>query len=110
MQKRTKATSIPNEVILDVLDRDNSICVACGRIGQPNCHYIKRSQGGLGIVPWNITTLCPDCEWKFDHGSHDESWDHIEKSIKDNFKLHYPDWDNRPLKYEKGKEKSEDYV
>ena len=69
MSKRTKALAISENVKRHVAQRDsiNGIpcCVWCGKPGQPWCHIMKRSQGGMGIET-NIVTLCPDCHRKFD--------------------------------------------
>ena len=69
MHKMTKATSIPNEVKKKVYMRDGGKCVVCGKPGLPNAHYIRRSQGGLGIEE-NVVTLCPECHHDFDNGFH----------------------------------------
>ena len=65
--RRTKATDIPKQVRMAVAIRDNGRCVICGRQGISNAHYIKRSQGGLGIEE-NIVTLCPQCHYEEDFG------------------------------------------
>lgn len=65
--KRTKATAIPLAVKIKVFDRDGQRCVLCGRRGDPVCHLIPRSQGGLGIET-NIVTLCPECHIEMDNG------------------------------------------
>lgn len=67
MHKMTKATSIPESVKRKVYARDRGKCVVCGAPGIPNAHYIRRSQGGLGIEE-NIVTLCPKCHHDFDNG------------------------------------------
>ena len=63
--RRTKALEIPQQVKMAVYERDGGCCVWCGKPGQPWCHIVKRSQGGMGIET-NIVTLCPDCHRKFD--------------------------------------------
>ena len=65
--KRTKATAIPLAVKFTVWERDGQRCVLCGRRGDPVCHFIPRSQGGLGIET-NIVTLCPECHGEMDNG------------------------------------------
>ena len=67
MHKMTKVTSIPESVKRKVYARDGGKCVVCGAPGIPNAHYIRRSQGGLGIEE-NIVTLCPKCHHDFDNG------------------------------------------
>ena len=66
--KETKQTSISSKVKLKVKARDKGRCIVCGAPGIPNAHYIRRSQGGLGIEE-NIVTLCPRCHHDFDNGS-----------------------------------------
>ena len=58
--KRAKAVDIPTSVRKKVLLRDKGFCVVCGQPGIPNSHYIKRSQGGLGIVQ-NVVCMCINC-------------------------------------------------
>lgn len=64
--KRSKATDISQKVKREVYDRDEGMCIFCGRPGMPNAHVIPRSNGGLG-VPKNIVTACPECHWKMDN-------------------------------------------
>lgn len=94
--KRTKALEIPQKVKERVLERD-MYCVYCGRQGQPNAHYIARSQGGLGIEE-NILTLCCDC-----HRRYDNSIDRpkMREYFKNYLKSKYPDWDEKKLIYDK---------
>ena len=65
--KRSKATDISDKVKKTVYERDNELCVVCGRRGLPEAHYIPRSAGGLGIEE-NVVTLCRDCHERMDHG------------------------------------------
>lgn len=67
MHKMTKATQIPERVKRKVYARDNGLCIVCGLPGLPNAHYIRRSQGGMGIEE-NIVTLCPKCHHDYDNG------------------------------------------
>lgn len=67
MHKRTKATAIPLKVKYTVWERDDHRCILCKRPGDPVCHLIPRSQGGLGIET-NIVTLCPECHMEMDNG------------------------------------------
>ena len=46
-------------------ERDNGLCIFCGRPGFPNAHVVPRSHGGLGI-PQNIVTACVECHRRFD--------------------------------------------
>lgn len=63
--KRSKATDIPQKVKREVYERDNGLCIFCGKPGMPNAHVVPRSQGGLG-VPQNIVTACSECHRRFD--------------------------------------------
>lgn len=65
MTERTKALSISKEVKQRVYERDGGCCILCGRRGNPEAHYIPRSQGGLGIEE-NIVTLCRRCHHRLD--------------------------------------------
>ena len=68
--KRAKATDISQKVKEIVWNRDSHKCIYCEKVVPKSCanaHFIKRSQGGLGI-PENIVTLCPECHSKEDNG------------------------------------------
>ena len=67
---RTKATDIQQGVKQIVWERDNHQCIFCHKnvpMDNANAHFIKRSQGGLGI-PMNIFTACDICHYEEDHG------------------------------------------
>ena len=100
MQKRTKATSIPPKVRQEVEDRDNHRCIFCS---SPNCrgeaHFIRRSQGGLGI-PKNLLTVCRKCHAQFDEGQAKELY---RQKAKDYLMSKYPDWNEEDLVYNKWK-------
>ena len=69
MGKRSKACDISAKTKEIVWNRDNHRCILCGsRYALPNAHFIRRSQGGLGI-PENVVTLCLKCHNEFDNGS-----------------------------------------
>ena len=62
--KRAKACDISKKVKDIVWERDGHRCIICGSYqAMPNSHYIRRSQGGLGI-PENIVTMCSRCSRK----------------------------------------------
>lgn len=70
MSKRSRACEISQKVKEIVWNRDNHKCIYCERYVQKtfaNAHFIKRSQGGLGI-PENIVTLCSECHYQEDFG------------------------------------------
>lgn len=98
MHKQTKATSIPPQVKSIVWRRDFGKCVICGsHYGGPHCHFIRRSQGGLGIEE-NIWTGCEKCHREFDSEAVDGPMhQYMEKYLK----AWYPEWDKSKLVYQK---------
>ena len=101
MSKRSKACEISQETKRIVYKRDNERCVICKRWVEmrfSNAHYIKRSQGGLGI-PENIVTLCPECHYKEDFGKDSKLY---EETIKQYLKSIYGEnWNKEKLIYKK---------
>ena len=96
--KRAKATDISQKVKEEVFIRDKGRCICCdSRYAAPNAHYIRRSQGGLGI-PQNVVTLCFQCHHDFDNGDKRE---HHENLIRKHLQMHYEDWDETKLVYDK---------
>lgn len=95
--RRTKALEIPRKVKIAVYERDNGCCIWCGKQGQPNAHYIARSQGGLGIEE-NILTLCWDCHRKYDQTT---ARPRMNDFFKGYLKGIYPEWDENKLIYKK---------
>ena len=89
--KETKATSISPKVKNKVKARDGGRCIICGAPGLPNAHYIRRSQGGLGIEE-NIVTLCPKCHHDYDNGFKRRA---IGDYIAEYLDKWYPDFPNR---------------
>ena len=97
MHKQTKATKIPNEVKMTVGKRDNWSCIICHRPGLPEAHYIRRSQGGLGIEQ-NIVTLCRICHERYDNG--DKRVEYGQR-IREYLDKWYPYFDNKDRYYDK---------
>ena len=101
MSKRSKACEISQKTKEIVWDRDNHSCVVCGRSVSMTCanaHYVKRSQGGLGIEQ-NIVTMCPGCHYEEDFGKNTKVYEEI---IKDYLKGKYgADWTREKLIYKK---------
>lgn len=96
--KRSKACDISPKVKKIVYERDGGICIICGIYGGiPNAHYIRRSQGGLGIEE-NIGCLCPECHHDYDNGGKEKE---IGKTFKDYLQSKYPDWSEEKLYYRK---------
>ena len=49
MHHRTKACSITKKVKMIVYERDEGLCIFCGKPGSPVAHVISRAHGGLGV-------------------------------------------------------------
>lgn len=101
--KRAKACAISHAVKKRVYERDEEKCIFCDNangIGLPEAHYIPRSQGGLGIEE-NIFTACRICHDIYDQGSDPEEHEIMKEIIEDNFRKHYPNWDEVELVYKK---------
>lgn len=97
--KRTKAVSIPTKVKKIVFERDKGLCIFCHKPGFPECHYIKRSQNGLGIEQ-NVFTGCRVCHNEFDDGENRESMLLIAKA---HLMSKYENWKEEDLIYHKYK-------
>lgn len=94
MNKRTKALMIPTAVKEAVYKRDGGCCVWCGSpAGEPNAHFIARSQGGLGI-PRNILTLCRECHHRYDATYHRKE---MREYFRKYLKRKYRGWDEHKL-------------
>ena len=100
MSKRSKATDISIKTRQLVYERDNGLCIICGRPGIPNSHYIRRSKGGLGI-PQNIVTMCISCHNAYDNGNRREE---IATKTRNYLKSKYEEWDETKLIYDKWRE------
>lgn len=99
---RTKATEISMETKKIVWERDNHQCIFCGRwvpIHCANCHFVKRSQGGLGI-PENVFTGCFDCHWKEDFSSEQLAYRERAEQYLRNY--YGSSWNKENLVYKKG--------
>lgn len=98
--KRTKALDITKKTKLAVWERDNHRCIFCGKLvpwNNANSHFIKRSQGGLGIE-MNILTNCIDCHHKFDDTpAREKMFQHAERYLKNK----YSDFNIDNLTYKK---------
>ncbi|MBP5422474.1 MAG: HNH endonuclease [Paludibacteraceae bacterium] len=101
--KRTKACEIPPKVREEVERRDSvdghPCCIFCGSPdARGEGHFIKRSQGGLGI-PKNLVTVCRDCHREMDDGDNRKYYMEVaENYLRD----HYPDWNKNDLIFKKG--------
>jgi len=101
MHKRTKAVAITPKVRQEVEERDNHQCVFCHTTKdvRGEMHYIRRSQGGLGI-PQNLLTGCRKCHAEFDEGKNKE---YYRQKAKEYLQSIYPDWNEEDLVYNKWK-------
>ena len=101
MNKRTKATSIPPKIRQEVEERDNHRCVFCNTPYdvRGEAHYIRRSQGGLGI-PQNLLTTCRKCHRQLDEGQAKELY---REKAKQYLMSKYPIWNEEDLIYNKWK-------
>ena len=99
--KRAKSTQISTRTKKAVYDRDNGLCVVCGRRGFPDAHYVPRFKGGLGIEE-NLVTLCRECHDKFDHGD-EPTMITIGIKVRNYLKEHYPDIEYPDIRYYPGK-------
>lgn len=101
MSKRSKACEISQKVKQIVWNRDNQKCISCGRYVPQSCanaHFVKRSQGGLGI-PENVVTLCPKCHYEEDFGQNTKDY---ESYIENYLRNYYGDnWTKEKLIYNK---------
>ena len=95
--RRTKALEIPVGVKNAVSERDGGACVWCAERGEPNAHYIPRSQGGKGIEE-NTLTLCWKCHLRYDQSEHRAE---MGAFFKEYLKSKYPDWSEKNLIYKK---------
>lgn len=96
--QRTKALEIPQRVKKAVFERDGGACIWCAKRGEPNAHYIPRSQGGLGIEE-NTLTLCWDCHLQYDQS---ENRPKMGAFFKAYLMSKYPNWDEEKIIYKKG--------
>lgn len=100
--KRTRALDISPAVRRRVWHRDKECCIICGNPqAMPNSHYIRRSQGGLGIEE-NVVTMCINCHNEYDNGSGNYR-EYIRQATEDYLRSCYPDWDPEKLVYQKWK-------
>ena len=96
--KRAKACDITKKVKDIVWERDGHRCIICGDPhAMPNSHFIRRSQGGLGIEE-NIVTMCQRCHRMYDQGIERRV---IETYTENYLRSKYPNWDRSKLIYKK---------
>lgn len=96
--KRAKALDITKRVKDIVWERDGHRCIICrDPYAMPNSHFIRRSQGGLGIEE-NIVTMCQRCHRMYDQGVERRV---IETYTENYLRSKYPKWDRSKLIYKK---------
>ena len=101
MSKRSNACDITQKVKGIVWNRDNQKCIYCGKYVPKTCanaHFIKRSQGGLGIEE-NVVTLCPECHYEEDFGKNSKEY---EQKLKEYLQSYYGSkWNEENLIFKK---------
>lgn len=98
MHRETRATEISPATKKSVWERDCGRCVFCGSINAgPHCHFVRRSQGGLGIER-NIWTGCDKCHTEFDSEATDGP---LHNEMRSYLKGWYTGWDEADLVYRK---------
>lgn len=96
--KRAKACDIPKAVKEKVFERDGGFCIFCGSpYASPVCHFIARSQNGLGVER-NILTLCAACHFRYDNTSDRQE---MREFFRKYLKSKYADWNEDELIYKK---------
>lgn len=96
--KRSKACDISKSVKDKVWVRDKEMCIICGNANaMPNAHFIRRSQGGLGIEE-NVVTLCQRCHHEFDNGKNTRLYT---EKVESYLKSKYKHWSKEDLYYKK---------
>lgn len=98
MNKRAQACQIPEIVKRKVYERDDGLCIFCGRMGAPEAHIIPRSHGGLGNE-YNIITVCRTCHEAMDNGRYREAF---VRTAQEYIASKYGAWDPARAKYRKG--------
>lgn len=99
--RRTRALEISARVKQRVWERDKERCVFChSPYAAPEAHYIRRSQGGLGIEQ-NILTVCRRCHRRFDEGTRDER-ESMKRIAQAYLQKKYSGWNEIGLVYRKG--------
>lgn len=98
MHKRTRACSIKAAVKKRVEERDNHVCIFCGRPGRGEAHVIPRSHGGLGVEQ-NLITTCRACHYQLDNTL---SRPVFLELAKQHLRSFYPEWSVDAVIYKKG--------
>lgn len=98
--KRAKACAIPTAVKKKVWERDDHRSIFSGMPNAfPECHYVSRAKGGLGIEE-NIFTATREEHRLFDSGPIEVRRE-MKKQAEEYLKSMYPDWNPEKLVYKK---------
>ena len=65
-RKRKKSNRLPEELAHQVLERDNGLCVLCGKYGV-ELHHINYGASGRVHTLENLVCLCPNCHHNIVH-------------------------------------------
>lgn len=92
--KQTKKKEIDKKVKEIVWERDKHKCIFCHKevpVECACCHFIPRSEGGLGIEE-NIFTACENCHREQDNGKNSKLYDmkakrHLKGIYKENWSI-----------------------
>ena len=94
--RRSKACDIPKSVKDKVWARDDQKCIVCGNpYAMPSCHYLSRSQGGMGVEK-NVITLCQRCHYNYDQTTQRPIY---KEYIKKYLQSKYENWSEEDLYY-----------
>ena len=99
MNQSTKACAISKQVRLEVIDRDNGLCIFCQREAVDIMHFRSRGNLGLGIVE-NLACGCRSCHTMLDHSEHRKTMLMI---FKMKLNRMYPTFTDEMRTYRKGK-------
>ena len=99
MHDQTKATAISRKDRAIIHERDGRQCINCRRPDRIElAHYIRRSQGGLGI-PENVVSLCKKCHEAYDSAKTKVLKEYHQSRIKRHLDKHYPGFSDEDRVY-----------
>lgn len=98
--KRAQACAIPEIVKIRVYERDDGLCIFCGRPGDPVAHIVPRSHGGLGVER-NIITVCTECHQAMDQGRYRECF---VRTAQEYIRSKYGEWSREEVTYRRGRD------
>jgi len=86
--ERGNTLRFSGESVARIIIRDGGACLACGRPASDIAHYVRRSQGGLG-VPQNGGCMCRSCHCEYDSRLNEGLAD----TFREHLRAHYESWD-----------------